>query len=69
MSFEKTKKAVKKILNINDDIFKTLPLIHLINQASAWAFVYYDEIDSETKNIIKSQMIYLKEKGTLDENI
>ena len=67
--FEKTKNAIKKILKINDDALNSLPLIHMVTQASAWGFVYYDEIDDKTKEIIKTQMKNLQEKGNLIENL
>ena len=38
MAFEKTKNAIKKILKINDDALNSLPLIHMVTQASAWGF-------------------------------
>lgn len=69
MAFEKTKNAIKKILKINDDALNSLPLIHMVIQASAWGFVYYDEIDDKTKEIIKTQMKNLQEKGNLIENL
>ncbi len=69
MAFEKTKNAIKKILKINDDALSSLPLIHMVTQASAWGFVYYDEIDDKTKEIIKTQMKNLQEKGNLIENL
>ena len=69
MAFEKTKNAIKKILKINDDALNSLPLIHMVTQVSAWGFVYYDEIDDKTKEIIKTQMKNLQEKGNLIENL
>ena len=41
----------------------------MVTQASAWGFVYYDEIDDKTKEIIKTQMKNLQEKGNLIENL